>query len=260
MIQRNQTKRRLKSLPIMPVKKDIKKPFFAHVQELRARVLICLIVLGINSAIGYFFHQQIIQFLLVPIKQQLIYTSPAGGFTFIFHISFLFGIFFSLPFFIYHVFGFIGPALSRHDKKGMILFTLFSFLLSVSGVIFSYKFSLPLTLKFLSHFNSQEITSLLTAHEYLSFVTTYLLGCALLFQMPLVFFFINTIKQFEVKTLMSLQRYIIVGSFIAGFILAPDPLNQLVLALPLMLLYQCTVVLLWIVNRKSIFSKMGYLH
>jgi len=113
---------------------------------------------------------------------------------------------------------------------------------------------LPAALNFLMHqFTNKQITALLTVDEYMSFVTVYLVGSALLFQIPLVLLFVNHIKPLGPRTMLKSERYVIVFAFIAAAIITPTPdiFNQMIIAGPIIAVYQLGFFLVWMHNRKA---------
>lgn len=121
------------------------------------------------------------------------------------------------------------------------------------GMSFAYFVSLPAALYFLDTFSNAGVQSLISTIEYFSFVTRYIFGFGLLFQLPLILLVINTIQRISIKTLMKYQKWVVLGSFVIAAVLTPTPdiFNQLLMAVPLIILYQLTIVLLWIVNKRS---------
>jgi sec-independent protein translocase protein TatC len=190
---------------------------------------------------------------LRPLNQPIFYTTPTGGFDFILKICFFFGFLVSIPVFIYHLLRFIAPALSRSIRRAIVLVLFASLVLMIIGINFAYYISLPAALYFLNTFSSEEIKSLLSANEYLSFVMLYLGGFALIFQLPLVLLLINWITTLKSAMLWRFQPHVIVGSFIIAAILTPtpDPLNQAIMAFPIIFLYEVSIVIVWWVNRRK---------
>jgi len=123
--------------------------------------------------------------------------------------------------------------------------------LAAGGVLFAYFVSLPGALHFLTNFNLDHIQAMLTVDSYLSFVLTYLLGAALLFQIPLLLLIINTMTPLKPSKLMKSQRYVIVAAFLIGAVISPTPdiMNQTFLALPIVAMYELGVVMVWTQNR-----------
>lgn len=230
-----------------------KKSFIDHVTELRSRLFLSAIVLIISSIVGYFIQDKILSFLLWPFNNQLLYyTSPAGGFNFILELSIFFGFIVSLPFFIFQILRFIEPVIPNKARFSLIFLLLSTCFLMILGMLFAYFFSLPAALYFLNEFSSNEVKSLISASEYFSFVTRYLIGFGLLFQLPLIMVFINRISPLTLTQLLSFERWIFLFAFILAAILTPTPdlLNQVFMALPIIILYQLSVLLIWFINRK----------
>jgi sec-independent protein translocase protein TatC len=136
-------------------------------------------------------------------------------------------------------------------RKSALFYVGLSSTLAIGGVLFAYFVSLPAALHFLTGFNMDHIQAMLTADSYLSFVVTYLLGAALLFQIPLLLLIINTMTPLKPSKLMKQQRFVVVGAFILGAIISPTPdmMNQTFLALPIIVMFQLGVVMVWVQNR-----------
>jgi len=250
---RKKTKNQIKE-PLRLPKEDRRLPFIEHVYELRRRLFFVAISITIFSTLGYFVQQQLVHFLLKPSKgQQFIYTTPGGGLNFLFQVCIYFGITLSIPVLIYQALKYIEPLIHHHTRKMMIVFSASSWLLAIGGAAFGYFVGLPIALNFLAHqFTTAQIKPLLTIQEYMSFVIIYLMGSALLFQIPLILMFINRIKPLSPKKLLSYERYLIALAFIAGAIMTPTPdmINQLLFAGPIIIIYQLSIAIIFIRNRR----------
>lgn len=231
----------------------IRKPFIEHVHELQKRLTWCVLAVGIGASIGYAFYDQLLLLVQKPIGQTLYYTSPTGGFSFLFKLCIAAGFVIALPVIIYHIFGFLGPLLRRKQKSLIVAYTLWSFNLAYAGVLFAYLISLPAALHFLAKFGGGGVQSLITVDEYFNFALAYIAGFAVMFQLPLLILFVNRIKPLTPGSMMSAQRYVILVSFIVAAILTPtpDPVNQLLMAAPAIILYQVAIILVMVINRKS---------
>ncbi|HLG90835.1 MAG TPA: twin-arginine translocase subunit TatC [Candidatus Saccharimonadales bacterium] len=227
------------------------QPFSEHVRELQIRLILVASTLFAGSVLGYILHNRLFQIVRRPLNEQLYYTTPTGGFNALIKISILFGILVTVPVFVYQVGKFLRPALRRY--MGAVRIILFSSALMVAGVLFAYFISLPAALHFLSNISSEDLQSLLTINEYLNFIFGYTAGFALLFQLPLILLFINRIKPQNPRRLMKHQRFVVLFSFVIAAILTPtpDPMNQVLMAAPIILLYQFSVGLIWLVNRRD---------
>lgn len=228
------------------------QPFSEHISELRKRLLFVITLVIVGCGFGYAVHEPLFRVLKRPLDQELYYNSPIGGFNAMLKISILVGLIISIPFLIYQICRFITPAFEKLSAKRPIKILVWSVLLAATGVAFGYFISLPSALKFLTNYDSQNIQPLIIVGEYLNFVFSYLLGFAVLFQLPLVLLFANHIKPQNPRHLIKQQRWVILFSFIIAAILTPtpDPINQFIMAAPVIFLYQVSVGLVWIKNRR----------
>ncbi|MDQ3159018.1 MAG: twin-arginine translocase subunit TatC [bacterium] len=224
-----------------------------HLQELRRRLMWSALALLSGGSLGYFYNKQIIAWLVKPLNQQLYFTSPAGGFDFLIKICVFFGFLLAIPVLVYQLIKFLSPAVPNHIsyKTGKILIS--SVILAVAGVSFAYFVSLPAALHFLGNFSTGSITSLISANEYFNFVMIYMLVFGVLFQMPLIIYFINKVTPLTPQILMRKQRIVILASFVIAALVTPtpDPLNQTLMALPMIMLYQSSIGVVWQANRHS---------
>jgi sec-independent protein translocase protein TatC len=229
------------------------RPFSTHLDELRTRFFIVLIVVLVSAGVGYTIHQQLLTFLIKPLGQPIYYTTPGGGFDLVFKVSLLFGILISMPFIVYQTLAFIKPALPKLSMKKTFVIILFSWLLMCLGVGLAYFLSLPAALYFLNSFGTPEVKSLISSREYLSFVMLYLGGFGLIFQLPLILLLINSFTKLSVKGMLQYLKFIILGSFIIAAIITPTPdlFNQTIMALPIIVLYVASIGLIWGVNKKK---------
>ncbi len=232
---------------------DHKMTVADHLQELRGRLLKSLIALFLGGTLGYVYHDQILEILIKPLGQQLYYTSPAGGFEFLIKTCIFFGFMLALPFLVYNLLKYVAPAIPNSVKYRTSQILITSSILAILGASFAYFVSLPAALHFLNNFSTGPVTSLITANEYFNFVMIYVAGFAALFQMPLIIFFINKVTPLTPSKLMEKQRVVILGSFIAAAIITPtpDPINQALMAAPIVALYQTSIGVVWQNNKSA---------
>jgi len=226
--------------------------FLDHVYELRRRLFWVVAVILVTSAAAYPFLDAILAVLTAPLSgQQLYYLTPIGGFSFSIKICFYVGIVLAVPIIMYHLYRYIEPLMGRTLRRSSLFYVGLSTLMAAFGVAFAYFVSLPGALHFLTGMDLKNIQAMLTVDSYLTFVMTYLLGAALLFQIPLLLSITNNMTPLKPKKLMGLQRYVIVGAFILAAIISPTPdiMNQVLLALPVIAMYQIGVGLVWVQNR-----------
>lgn len=250
---KTKTKRQLNQRRILPANYFKEVTFLEHLLELRKRIIYVAISILVGSTAAYFIQQHIVNLLLKPSHgQRFIYTSPGGGINFLFDVCIYVGVALSVPVIIYQVLRFIEPVIRPKSWFTMLRFSIFSGVLGLIGVLFGYFAGLPVALKFLSNqFTTSQITPLFTIQEYLSFVAFYLFASSLIFQLPLLIFFTNRIKPISPKKLLKFDRYVIVAAFIISGLMAPtiNIFSQLIIAGPVIIIYQLTIVGIWLVNR-----------
>ena len=226
--------------------------FQDHIKELRHRVLWVILAIGLSGAIAYVLRVRLTTILQHPLGAPLYYTSPAGSFNFVLKLSLIIGVFIALPVMLYQILRFIEPALPMRIKRGLMVKVIgSSFLLAVAGVCFGFFLMIPMSLHFFLGYSTAQIKPIITADEYLSFVLNHLLTFAVAFQIPMIFLFINRIKPLQPSMLLKYQRHVIVGAFGLAILLpfTYDPLSQFIVAIPIVVLYYFSIVLLWIANR-----------
>ncbi|HKX72560.1 MAG TPA: twin-arginine translocase subunit TatC [Candidatus Saccharimonadales bacterium] len=224
--------------------------FLDHVHELRRRLFWVVGIVLVASSVAYSFLGTILDVLTAPLGEQgLFYLTPGGGLSFSFKLCAYVGVLVAVPLIMYHLYRFMEPLMGNW-RRSTIFYVGLSTILAVSGVLFAYFVSLPAAIKFLTGFNVNHVQAMLTADSYLSFVATYLLGAALLFQIPLLLLIINTMTPLKPSKLMKLQKFVIVGAFILAAMISPTPdiMNQAFLAIPIIAMYQLGILMVWAQN------------
>lgn len=255
--------RRAKRAKTQPSKKQLHKPesqrlpFIEHLYELRKRLVYVAASVFVFSLLAYSANKSVIAALLRPAgTQKFIYTSPIGGVDFLFRVCLYIGIAASIPVIVYQFLRYIEPLFKQSSIHFITWGSIISGILAVAGLAFGYFVGLPATLHFLLHqFVTKQIQPLLTIQSYMAFVTMYMLGSALLFQVPLILTFINRIKPLNPRKLLSMkcERWVILIAFIGGGIMNPNPnlLDQIVIVGPLIVAYQVGVGIIWLEQRKQ---------
>jgi sec-independent protein translocase protein TatC len=232
-----------------------KQAFAEHFGELRKRLFyMALSILAVGAA-AYAVEHQLIDILLKPAHgQQFIYTSPVGGVDFLFKVCMYFGIALSVPVIVYHVLKYLEPLIGRDSHRFIVWGTFTSGVLALAGILFGYFVGLPNALHFLLHqFVTAQIKPLVTIQSYMSFVGVYMLGSALLLQAPLILIFINRIRPLTPRGLFGAERWVILLAFVGAGLMNPSPnvLEQLMVAGPLIVMYQIGIAVIWYINRKG---------
>jgi sec-independent protein translocase protein TatC len=229
-------------------------PFIEHLYELRRRLFYVAVSIGIWSIGAYVIEHKLITWLLRPSKgQNFIYTSPLGGIDFLFRLSLYVGVIFSIPVIVYQILRYIEPLINKSASRFIAIGSAVSGILALAGVSFGYFLGLPAAMSFLLHqFVTVQIRPMLTIQSYMSFVMVYMLGSAMLFQLPLIMIFINRIKPLKPSKLFKYERWVILLAFVMSGIMNPTPnlLAQLIVAGPIILMYQVGIGIIAVLNRK----------
>lgn len=229
-----------------------------HLLELRNRFFLVFGVLIVAASIAYAFREPIIAALMAPLDgRQLQYLTPGGGFKFIFSVVFFAGLAVAIPLLIQQIYAFLSPVLSAKVRRRSGWLLLWSTVLLAAGVTFGYVYAVPGALNFLYGFADQFVVSALTADAYLDFVIKYTLGLGLMFQIPLIMMLIHWIKPQKPLKLLKFERWVILLAFILAAIITPtpDPVNQTIIAVPIILIYQIGLIAvclnIWRGNRQA---------
>src|SRR5581483_7283843 len=212
-----------------------------HLAELRDRLMVAAIAVVITTALSFVFSVQIIRFLMLPAGvTHLVALSPTENFTTFMRVSLFSGIALAMPVILYEIYAYIDPALLPHERRFALRLGPFVLLLFVTGMLFCYFLLLPNALKFLITFGSDVIDNQLRASEYISFVTTFILGVGLVFEVPVVIYGLVAVHVVKRSWLTKQRRYVFLLVFVVGAIITPppDPSNQTLVAVPMYLLWE----------------------
>lgn len=210
----------------------------------------------VGACLAYTYQEFLIPLLLKPLGgETLVYLNPAGGFSFIFLISIYAGIALAFPILIQQIYSFLRPALPTGAQKKSPVIIISSFLLLIAGIVFGYMIAVPNALSFLYGFADQYVEASLTAESYLNFIIAYTIGIGVVFQVPLLLLLVNSIKPLTPGGLLKSEKWVVLLSFIVAAIITPtpDPVNQVIIAGPVIVVYQIGViaVLISIARRKG---------
>src|SRR5712691_10117269 len=224
-----------------------------HLGELRSRLVVSAIALVVTTAIAFFFGTQLIRILLIPVDCTFIPTyschqppttlvsfSPTENFTTYFRVAHFAGIALAMPVILYELYAYIDPALHPHERRFVLTLGPFVLALFVAGMAFCYFLLLPNALKFLINFGSDVINNQLRAAEYLSFVTIFILGMGVVFEVPVIIYALVRIHVVSRSWLTKQRRYVFLLVFVIGALITPtpDPFNQTLVAVPMYFLWE----------------------
>ncbi len=236
---------------------NYKMSFTEHLEELRYRLVRILIAIGIGFVISYFFSKQLFYFLTLPLLEvlpknnTLIFTAlPEAFFTYL-KISFFAGIFLASPYIFYQIWKFISPGLYQEEKKYVVPFVIVSTIFFITGVSFGYFVVFPFGFKFFISFQNDYIKALPTLKQYLGFSMKLLFAFGVVFEMPVIMYFLAKIKVINSKLLTKNRKYTILLIFIAAAILTPpDVFTQILMACPLIILYEISIFVVKFVEKR----------
>jgi sec-independent protein translocase protein TatC len=233
---------------------DPKLTLTSHILELRKRLIISLAALFFGVVFCFFWGQELLfELLMAPLQrlnQELVLIAVTEGFYFQIKIAFLGGIFLALPVIMWQSIAFILPALYSNERK--VFWTLFitTVVLFGVGVVFAYTVVLDLALKFLLLEFNAGLNTMLSASKYLSFIVAFLLPFGLIFEIPVLVLLLTKMKLITPAQLRKKRRYIILAIFILAAILTPpDVISQVLLALPMLLLYEISILVSYLFSH-----------
>lgn len=224
--------------------------FLEHLEELRKRIIVCAVAIGIAFVICYVFSETLLDFLLRPLREHIflggdiVYISLTEPFLIYMKAAFFGAIFLASPVIFHQIWAFISPGLHAHERRWAWPFLIGGPLLFVTGAAFAYVFLLPMTARFLVEMG-EKFRAAITLRSAFSFEFYFLVGMGVVFQMPIVIFVMARIGIVTPRFLIRNFRWAILIIFIISAVLTPTPdmVTQTVFAAPMVVLY-CVGILL----------------
>jgi len=246
---------------------DNKGSLISHLVELRQRLINSFIFLFFFFVICYFFSEEIYSFLVQPyadavknddINRRLIFTALQETFLTYLKVSFFAAFFISSPIILIQIWKFIAPGLYNNEKKAILPYLILTPILFLLGGMLVYYLIMPLAIKFFLSFESTTISTSLPiqleakVNEYLSLVMKLIFAFGLSFQLPVILSLLARVGFVDSAFLKERRKYVVVIIFIAAAILTPpDPVTQIGLAIPLLILYELSIFSVKIIEKKK---------
>ncbi|HEX2983357.1 MAG TPA: twin-arginine translocase subunit TatC [Ignavibacteriales bacterium] len=236
---------------------EVEMTFLDHLEELRWRLIYIVIGAVLGIIICWAFIDFIIEdILLRPALNAGLHLQnlkPFGQLMVYMQVAIIGGLILTIPNIFYHLWKFIAPALRHKEQKyalSIVLYTTFCFL---AGIAFAYFVMLPLTLQFAAQFGSESIENNFSIDEYFSIVFSVMLGAGIVFELPMVSFFFSKLGLLTPGFMRKYRKHAIVVILIVAAFLSPgtDPVSQIVLTIPLVLLYEISIFISKISQKKS---------
>jgi sec-independent protein translocase protein TatC len=221
---------------------DDKLPFTDHLDELRHRLIISVIGIGVGFAISYAFSQQILLLLQRPMPTRLIFIAPTEAFFVNLKVALYAGLFLSIPLILFQVWKFVAPGLYEHERRYSYPFLIISTVLFLVGAAFAYLVILPVALHFLIAQGGELWQPNITLSNYLAFCMRLLLAAGLIFEFPVLMYFLTKVGVVTPEFLVKNRKYAVLVAFVLSAILTPpDVFSQILLAIPLFLLFEVSI-------------------
>lgn len=238
---------------------DSKMPLLDHLIELRSRLLWSFLALAIAFGISLYFARPIFGFLVQPLlesgQKTLIYTAIFEAFFVEIKVAFFAAGFFSFPVFATQLWRFVAPGLYNKEKRAFLPFLLATPVLFILGASMAYYMAIPVALEYLLGFGGNvggvEQQALPGVDNYLNFVMKFIFGFGISFLLPVLLMLLERAGIVTLEQLRGARRYAIVGAFaIAAVLTPPDVVSQLLLAIPLCILFEMALVAIWFTRRR----------
>ena len=239
--------------------------FFEHLSELRKRIIYSLYAIGIGAFIGVYLSKYIVTWINRPMLKaladahldpKLIYTHPAGNLNLVLTVGVYFGMVLASPIVLYQIWLFVAPALYKHERGAITGFMFSTVFLFLAGISFGYFVTLPYVLHFLVTpgplFMVHDLTPMISVNEYFDLILLILLGMGLMFELPILIFFLSLFGIVTPKFLWKNARYaILIISVVAAIVTpTPDATTMLVFMVPMIGLYFLGIAVSAVVTRR----------
>jgi sec-independent protein translocase protein TatC len=235
----------------MPRKHPNEMNFLEHLDELRARILWILGAAAVGTGVAFFYSGRLVELLLAPGGGKFQYIKPAEAFIVYLAVSFIAGLVITSPFIFYQIWRFVAPGLLPKEKYYALPFVVATSACFAAGVAFGYYMLFP-AMRFFRSFETDQLAADWTLGSYASLALRLMLATGLIFEAPIVIFFLARLRIVSAKFLTSKWKYIVVLVFIVAAALTPGPdvFTQTILAVPLLLLYLISIAVAYFAYPK----------
>ncbi len=239
-----------------------KQPFFSHLKELRDRILVCLVAAGVAFVATYFFKEKIFSVLMepfikvMPSKSSFIFTGVTEAFITYFKISIISALFLVFPVILYEFWSFVSPGLYEKEKRYVYPFMFWGSLCFLIGITFCYFLVIPVLYKFFVGYAAEFIVPMPDLKSYMSLTLKMLVFFGLIFEIPLVVYYLSKAGIVNYRMLSSKRRYAVLAIFIISAVVATsDVVGLIITALPLWGIYEISILLAKLFGKKELLNE-----
>lgn len=222
-----------------------------HLEELRRRIIIMIVAIAAGSLICYFYATEITGLITAP-AGKLYYMNPAEAFFTYLKVSVFAGFLLALPVVMYQLWAFVMPALTNNERTAGVFLVPASIILFFIGLFFSYYLVLPAGIKFFMGFANDSLQPMFSISQYISFVISFLLPFGFIFELPLFILVMARVGLISSTFLTAKRKIVLVMSFVIGALISPTPdvFSQTMVAVPMILLYEVSLLIVKYILRK----------
>ena len=239
---------------------DKEMTFIEHLEELRKRVIKCIIGVSVGFIVSYIYSKELFSLLMRPLililpktQKQLVFTNPIQPFMVYLKVALIVGVFISSPLILFQLWRFISPGLYKNERKYSFAFLLLSIIFFIGGTSFGYFILLPISFSFLLKF-AEGLIPMITINDALSLISWLLFGLGICFELPVFLLLMAKMGIISLQTITKNRKYAFLISFVVSAVVTPTPdlFTQCTLAIPLYILYEISIVLIKIFVKKSV--------
>ncbi len=248
-------------------------PLTGHLTELRKRIFISLGAIGLFFIVCFNFSEEIFSILIFPLKAEvkvalespffritekkaasLVFLAPAEAFWMHLKVAFIASLIISLPVIFIQFWKFIAPGLLPEEKKYFIPFLFSATLLFTAGAIFCFLVILPFAMTFLLGYKTAHLMPMLSVGSYVDFCLKFILAFGAIFELPLIIIFLTRFGFVTPATLSKHRKYAVLAAFVMAAVLTPTPdaFNQVLMAIPIIFLYEIGILLSRLMHRREL--------
>lgn len=230
--------------------KESALPFTVHLEELRWRLLRCVIAVTIGFAISYFYKEELFNLLMIPLIKamnnhgKIIFTGLTEAFFTYLKVALISGIMLAFPYIAFEFWMFVTPGLYKHEKRILAPAIFLSAIFFIGGALFGYFAAFPFGFEFFLSFSNENIQAFPSMKEYMSLASFMLLAFGLVFETPLVITIMASLGLITADFLRKNRKYSVIIIFIIAAIITPGPdvMSQCIMAVPMLILYEISII------------------